>query len=233
MSYGMKIYNADGRIQINTDEVAPNTFISNVTTSSYNSMTYPVANTSAGDLTLARPANSPIGTATTIALARTNVSTNPTHFWGSSSNASYFYQNTAGIVTALLKTQAGNISGPSAGEYGMDVYKTNGTTLLFSATRTTSVRVLAQGTLSANSDFTYTPPSYLDFNKIYAAVDSSVIFAFPQVSVFPDWVSFMSYSFAHGASTPYIKISNRIQSQGQYVTGYSASFPYLLVYDTN
>jgi len=233
MSYGMKIYNADGRIQINTDEVAPNTYISNVTTSSYNSMTFPVSNTSAGDLTLARPANNPTGTATPIALARTNLATNPTHFWGSKSNALYFYQNTAGIVTALLKTQSGNISGPSAGEYGMDVYETNGTTLLFSATRTTSVRVLAQGVLSANSEIDYTPPSYLDFNKIYAAVDSTCLFAFPAVHVFPDWTSNMSYSFHHGASTPFIRMNNRIQSQGQYVTNYSAQFPYMLVYDTN
>lgn len=233
MSYGLIISNADGREQINSTETAPNTFISNVTTSSYNSMTFPVSNTSAGDLTLARPANSPIGTSTPIALARTSLSSNPTHFWGSSSNALYFYQNTAGIVTALLKTQAGNISAPSSGEHGMDVYSTNGSTILFSATRSTSVRVLAQGVLAANSEIDYTPPSSLTFTKIYAVVDSTVLFAFPAVFVFPDWTSNMSYSFHHGASTPFIRMNNRIQSQGQYITNYSAQFPYMLVYDTN
>lgn len=233
MSYGLIISNADGREQINSTEIAPNTFISNVTTSSYNSMTFPVANTSAGDLTLARPANSPIGTATTIALSRKYIATNPTNFWGASSNASYFYQNTAGIVTALLKTQAGNISAPTSGEYGLDVYSTNGSTILFSATRSTSVRVLAQGVLSGNSEIDYTPPSSLTFTKIYAVVDSSVIFAFPAVYLFPSWVSDMSYSFHHGASTPFIRMRNKIYSGNTLVTTYSAQFPYMLVYDTN
>ena len=196
-------------------------------------MTFPVSNTATGDLTLARPANSPTGTLTPIALARTSVSANPTNFWGSSSNASYFYQNTAGIVTALLKTQSGNIAGPSSGEYGLDIYSTNGSTILFSATRTTSVRVLAQGTLSPNSEINYTPPSNLTFTKIYAVVDSAVIFAFPSGPFWADWSSTMYYTFYHGASTPYIKMSNRIQSGGQYVTGYTGEFPYMLVYDTN
>jgi hypothetical protein len=115
----------------------------------------------------------------------------------------------------------------------MDVYSTNGSTILFSATRSTSVRVLAQGVLAANSEIDYTPPSNLTFTKIYAVVDSTALFAFPAVFVFPDWTSNMSYSFHHGASTPFIRMNNRIQSQGQYITNYSAQFPYMLVYDTN
>ena len=136
-------------------------------------------------------------------------------------------------MTALLKTQSGNISAPASGEYGLDVYSTNGSTILFSATRSTSVRVLAQGVLSANSEIDYTPPSSLTFTKIYAVVDSSVIYAIPSGAFWPDWASLMFYSFHHGASTPFIRISNRIQSGGQYITNYSAQFPYMLVYDTN
>tara|TARA_R110002153_G_scaffold249910_2_gene406468 strand:+ start:392 stop:1093 length:702 start_codon:yes stop_codon:yes gene_type:complete len=233
MSYGIKIYNADGRIQVNSDDLAPNTYIADWGFSAYSAMTYPVANTSAGDLTLARPANYPIGVSTPIMLVGNINNGQPTHFWGSSSNPSYFYQNTAGINTALIKTQLGNISPPANGEYGLDVYAADNQTILFSATRSTSVRVLAQGVLPRSSEAIYTPPSGLDFNKIYAMVNSTSIIAFPASFLAPSWSAYMMYRFYHGVSVPYIKMENKIYSNSSEVTDYNAQFPYMLVYDTN
>ena len=236
MSYGMKILNADGRTLINTDEVAPNTFISNRTATAYTSMVYPPAGFVAGDLVLAKPASSPIYSSPTdggsVPISASASYNGSRRFWGSSSHPSYFYQNTAGISTALVKTQAGNVAGPSAGEYGMDVLSSDGSTFLFSATRTTSVKILATGVLSANQNFTYTPPSELDYSRIYGVCNSSMIYAIPQVFVFPSWSVGMNYIFYPNHSSPYIRVQNVTNMGGTNVNA-TALFPYMILYDPN
>jgi len=234
MAYGLQVLNQDGRVQIDSTEIAPNTFISNVTTTAYSAMTYPPSNFATGDLVLARAANSPLSGATYIGIGQPI--NNQEVFYGSKyaqdAGFSYLYANTAGIVTALLKTQAGNISAPGSGEMGLDVYSTNGSTILFSATRSTSVRILAQGNLTSGQTFTYTPPSSLAFTKIYAVVNSTMFAAIPQAFVFPSWSLALGYSFYAAASAPYILVTNKTFMGGSEVSS-SAMLPYMIVYDTN
>jgi hypothetical protein len=237
MSYGVKVLNADGRTLLNSDELAPNTFITGKTASAYSSMVYPPVGFTTGDLALAKPASSPVYSSSTnggsVPISASGSYSGSQRFWGSSSHPSYFFQNTAGISTALVRTQSGNISAPSSGEYGLDVYAPNGTTILFSATRSTSVKILATGVLSSNQDFTYTPPSSLDFSKIYAVCNSSMLYAIPQVFVFPSWVLSMSYTFFPNHSSPYIRVRNRTDMGGSTLTTNTALFPYMIVYDPN
>jgi len=192
---------------------------------------------------LAKPASSPIYTTPTdggsVPISASSSYNGSRRFWGSSSHPSYFYQNTAGISTALVKTQAGNIAGPSAGEYGMDILSSDGSTFLFSATRTTSVNILAIGywllaigVLSANQTFTYTPPSALDYSKIYGVCNSSMIHAIPQNSVFPSWSVSMNYIFYPAHTSPYIRVQNFTNMGGTNVNT-SALFPYMILYDPN
>ncbi len=237
MSYGMQITNADGRVQIDTDEIAPNTYISNTVASAYSAMEYPPSGFATGDLVLARPANSPSAfVGTSIPICKGQTINNQEHFYGSKyaqdSGYTYLFANTSGINTALLKTQAGNIAGPSAGELGLDVYSTDGSTILFSATRSTSVRVLAQGVLANGQEFNYTPSSSLNYNKIYVVVNSSILYVQPANSFFPSWVVAMLYYFYPNATSPYIRVSNKTTSNGSLVST-TALFPYLIVYDTN
>ena len=70
MAYGLQVLNADGRVQIDSTEIAPNTFISNVTTTAYSAMTYPPSNFATGDLVLARAANSPLSGPTYIGISQ-------------------------------------------------------------------------------------------------------------------------------------------------------------------
>jgi len=234
MAYGLQVLNEDGRVQLDSTEIAPNTFLSNVTTTAYNAMTYPPSNFATGDLVLARPANTPLSGATYIGIGQPI--NNQEVFYGSKyaqdAGFTYLYANTAGIVTALVKTQAGNISAPSSGEMGLDVYSTNGTTILFSATRSTSVRVLAQGTLTSGQTFNYTPPSSLAFNKIYAVVNSTMFAAIPAVFVFPSWSLALGYTFYPNLSNPYIAVTNKTFMDGQEVSS-TAMLPYIILYDTN
>jgi hypothetical protein len=236
MAYGMQIFNADGRKQLDTNESYPNTQLKNVTTSAYSAMAYPPSGYVAGDLILARPVNSPVYTSggyVPIAMGTLN------RFYGSqTSTSSQNFQNTAGIVTALLKNQSVGIGAPSTGEYGLDIYDTNGSTLLFSATRMTGVRLLAAGTVAMGSSVTYTPPSSLDFNKIYAVVNGSLMNYIPPVG-FPvnsqSWTFTNGYHFFNAASTPYIVVEHKfIQggSGGSSATG-TGTFTYMLVYDPN
>ena len=234
MSYGMRVLNADGRTLIDTDEVAPNTYLANVATSAYSAMSYPPSGYAAGDLILGRPVNSPVYTSggyVPIAMGTLN------RFYGSQTSASSTnFQNTTGIVTALLKTQSGNISGPSSGELGMDIYAANGSTILFSATRSTSVRLLTTGTVQLGSAVTYTPPSSLDFNKIYVVTNGSIISNIPAIG-FPvnsaAQTFTLGYHFFSAASTPYIVVEHKyIFGGGASATG-TGAFTYTIVYDSN
>jgi hypothetical protein len=158
-------------------------------------------------------------------------------FYGSqTSTSSQNFQNTAGIVTALLKNQSVGIGSPSSGEYGLDIYDTNGSTLLFSATRMTGVRLLAVGTVTIGSSVTYTPPSSLDFNKIYAVVNGSLMNYIPPIG-FPvnsaAQTFKLGYHFFSSASTPYIVVEHKyLFGNGGSATG-TGTFTYMLVYDPN
>jgi len=233
MSYGLQVWNADGRKQIDSDEIAPNTFLSSPVTTAYTAMSYPPAGFSAGDLVCARPQSTSGSTAISIGRTISNV---PQFFGSKAINdaISYEYVNTAGIVTALVKTQAGNIGSPATGEFGMDVYSTDGTTVLFSATRSRSVKVLAQGVLAGGQSFTYSLPSNLSFNKIYAVVNSTHSMAIAQSFLFPSWGFAVQYLFYPAASTPYVTVRNTVSSGGQNISGWvGGMFAYMLVYDTN
>ena len=233
MSYGMQIFNVDGREQLNTNESYPNTQLKSVTTSAYSAMSYPPSGYVAGDLILARPVNSPVYTSggyVPIAMGTLN------RFYGSQTSASSGnFQNTAGIVTALLKKQS-IIGAPASGEYGLDVYDSNGSTLLFSATRSTGSRLLAVGTVAIGSTVTYTPPSSLDFNKIYGVTNGSIMSYIPAIP-FPvnqaEQIFTLGYHFFSAASTPYIVVEHKyIFGGGASATG-TGTFTYMIVYDPN
>ena len=230
MAYGLQVYNADGRVQVDTTEIAPNAYITNIAAHASSGMQFPPANTVAGDLIVARPANTPQSGTTVISKGQPYNYVD--YFWGASQYPSYFPPNTAGIITGVMRTQAG-IAAPASGEYGMDVYSTNGSTVLFSATRSTSVRVLAQGLLGPNSSYTYTPSASLDFQRIYAVVNSSMVFSQPQSFVFPSWVINLCYIFSPYAQTKTIEVVNKVYSSGYPVSNYSGQLPYMLIYDNN
>lgn len=242
MSYGLQIYNEDGRTQINSEEVAPNTYITGKTASAYSAMGYPPSGFTQGDLILARIANTPVtrgtGVNAYVPMARgRDVSNGLKSFHGSKAiqdaGFTYEFANTAGINTALLKTQSGNIAGPSSGEFGLDVYKADGTTILFSATRSTSVKVLAQGTLNQNETFTYECPAGLTFSKIYVVMNSTYSIVYPANFVFPSWSIQLIYKFYPNSSPQKIQAVNSVTSDGQPVPGSGTQFSYVIVYDPN
>lgn len=238
MAHGLQVWNSDGRKMIDSTELAPNTYLANLTTSAYSAMSYPPSGFTAGDLVLARPVSNPTllgGTRVPIGIGRTI--SNTQQFFGSQAiqNAGHTeWPNTSGIKTGLIKTQSGNISGPAAGEYGLDVYAADNSTIMFSATRSTAVTILAQGSLTGGQSFTYTPSASLDFNKVYGVVNGTTIFNVPQAFLFPSWEFNVMYSFYTTASIPYIVVQNKVTSNNQNVSGWlGGMFAYMLVYDPN
>lgn len=247
MSYGIQILNADGRVQVDDRGYAPNTYLKSISAQAYTAMSYPPANYVTGDLVIARPAsNSPTHptapqTATTgsatgdyIPMARHR---NNGDFYGSDNTPSTEYQNTAGIVTGLVRSQYGNIAAPAAIEYGLDIYSDNSTTdVIFSATRSTSVSVLAQGVLTQGSSITYTPPSTLSWDKIYAVMNGTEQFwNYGQAAVLlPSFGHFQGYEFYPNASTPYIKMIAETTLFGQQIGGMvGGEFSWMIIHDPN
>lgn len=238
MAHGLQVWNADGRKMIDSTEVAPNTYLANLTTTSYSAMSYPPSGFTAGDLVMARPVNSPTllgGTFVPIGIGRSVGSTQ--QFFGSQAiqTAGHTeWANTSGIKTGLIKTQSGNISGPAAGEYGLDVYAADNSTIMFSATRSTAVTILAQGSLTGGQSFTYTPPASLDYSKVYGVVNGTTVMNVPQSFLFPSWVFNVMYRFYTTASTPYITAQNIVTRGGSNISGWAGGrFAYMMVYDPN
>jgi len=232
MSYGLQVWNADNRKQIDTDELAPNTYLTTPVSTAYSAMSYPPSGFTTGDLVCARPQSSTGHSVISLGRPISNVQ----QFFGSQAiqNAGFTFEYSlpSGIVTALVKTQAG-IGSPSAGEFGMDVYASNNT-LLFSATRSRSVKILATGVVTGGQTFTYTVPSSLTFSNIYAVVNTTLSLAIPAAFVFPSYSFAVQYRFYPHVSTPYIEARNFVFSNGQVVSTWAGgSFSYMLVYDTN
>lgn len=233
MAYGIQIFNSAGRKVIDSTELTPNLQFTNGAASAYSAMAYPPSGYVVGDLIIARPVNNPVyETGGYVPIAAGTAS----RFYGSQTSAnSQNFQNTAGIHTALLKKQSVGISGPAPGEYGFDVYSSDGSTILFSATRATGATVLAVGTASLGQSITYTPPSSLTFNKIYAVVNGSSHSKFPGVSGQFSQPSFFiecGYHFYPALSTPKIVVQHKLTYNGSNLTG-PGTFTYMLIYDPN
>lgn len=241
MSYGIQIFNQDGRKQVDSDEIAPNTYLTNVTSSAYTAMAYPPPNYVNGDLVLARAADNPVtvgtGTGAYVPIARGRVINSTQYFYGAKAiqdaGFTYEFANTAGIVTGLVRTQAGNLQTPSPGEYGLDVYSTDGSTILFSATRSTSVKVLATGVLKQNETFTYNCPPELSFTKIYVVVNSTEMVIYPGSFFLPAWAITKYYRFYPNSSPPQVSATNVTLADGQPISDTGSDFTYMIVYDTN
>jgi hypothetical protein len=248
MSYGLEIKNIDGRKIIDTEEVANNTFIVAKQFSAYSNMKFPPDavggisfNENAGDLILARPANKATGMYTLgsssggyVQIGKNFYGSGQQYFAGAQNEtkgnqASVYGSNIDGINVGLLKIQKGNISAPSSNEYGLDVMNADNS-IRYSATRSTSVDILQQGQLSLGQTVTYTPPSTLTWDKIYAVVnDTQVFYAF---SGGGSGFSSFRYKFYPLASTPYITIQNTIELNGT-TAAKGSTFGYILIYDPN
>jgi len=233
MSYGMQVFNSDGRKVFDTDEGYANTQIASVATSAYTSMTYPPAGYTVGDLILARPVISPVyETGGYIPIAEGNFYGGSDRFYGASNSHSSGFQNTTGIVQGLGKKHT-TLATASSGDYGLEVMDSSGA-ILFS-NRATGLKLLATGSISLGTEATYTPPASLNFNKIYAVVNGTKHNYAPGVPLFniPSFQMTVGYWFYPALSTPKIVIQNKFLRNGTNWLFGPGVFTYMLMYDPN
>jgi|TARA_R110002153_G_C13293015_1_gene495020 hypothetical protein len=239
MAYGLQIFNANGRTMIDSTDTAPNTQLLSVTATAANAQSYPPSGFTTGDLVLARPTS----TSTTQFVGRYNAwpATNSANevFANSANMYSYNTYYSSGITTALVRTQATVTATPSSGEYGMDIYAANGS-VIFSATRSAGVKILSAGTIPASSILTYTIPSGLSYNRIFAVCNSTYLrvipsFSYPFAGSSPRYEMRQMYEFIPGSSQ--IKMHNTYRIGYSYLgagqANYNATFPYMIVYNPN
>jgi len=236
MGYGIQCLNADGRVQVDSSELTPNTYLKSISAQAYTAMTYPPTGYVSGDLVIARPANnSPLQGSTDGGAQFMSRERSTGKFRGHSGTASYLYNNTAGIVSGLVRSQYGNIAAPAAVEYGLDVYhESDQSNVIFSATRSTSVTVLAQGVLTQGSSTTYTPPTTLSWDKIYAVMNGTEFFYSAGGSVIPSFAASQGYSFYPNATSPYIRMSAGTSLNGQSISAMvGGAFGWMIIHDPN
>jgi len=170
MSHGIEVKNSSGRTVFNTDEQYPNYYAPGSVSSTPGYTVDPeFSYTGIGkDILLARPQDNESGT---LFFSSTDSPTN--ELFGGHTTVERDFLAANGVKHFYIKPQdftgTGKIT-PGSG-YGIEVFKDNGTALLFSSNFGQGVEVISYGKLSGNSTALYTNTSYT-FNDLYVAMNT-------------------------------------------------------------
>jgi len=187
MGYGIQVSNQFGRTVFDTDQPAPNYYF-DATPSSVNGYNVdPGFSISSQNILLARTQDNESGV---ISLESDNA------FIGS--NSYYRSFGAANGVKYIYGKPQSNRTASTSG-YGIEVYKSDGSTVLYSSAVGSNFEILYLGTMEGTTDFTWSMPSGYSFNEIYiTAASFSMIYGysaavapFPAVhSVYGNWAYF-------------------------------------------
>lgn len=173
MAYGMQLFNSSGRTIYNTDQSNSNYYFSGNPTSTNGYGVNPSFSYASTNILLARPQDAEDGAI---------------FFSGSINDANYYlggrtsYEQTFGAANGVKyiygKSQSANITAATSG-YGMEIYDTNGSTVLFTSETGQNFEILYVGTMNSTYNFTFNKPAGYNFDDIYVTAGSfSLIYAY-------------------------------------------------------
>jgi len=171
MSHGIEVKNSSGRTVFNTDEQYPNYYAPGSVSSTPGYTVDPeFSYTGIGkDILLARPQDNESGT---LFFSSTGSPTN--ELFGGHTTEERNFLAADGVKHFYIKPQdftgTGKIT-PGSG-YGIEVFKDNGTALLFSSNFGQGVEIISYGKLSGNSTALYTHNNPNTFNELYVAMNT-------------------------------------------------------------
>jgi hypothetical protein len=193
MAYGIEVKNASGRTVFNSDETYPNYYSVSgpVTANGYS----PNPSYSAGSssILLARPHSNASGAVFYDPVSGVFGATS----FGVTDSMRSFFGMANGIRYAKFDSQAA-IARATSG-YGIEVFESTGSSILYSSNITYGFNILAVGSLVGVSEVTYTPPAGVAFNTVFvSAMSFTGVFSYaPGTPPFsPDFWTFFG-SLAH------------------------------------
>jgi len=166
MAFGMQVSNSSGRVIFDTEQLNSNYYFQGNPTTTTSYATNPSFAYNSTRILFARPQNATDGAI---------------FFSGSVNDSNYYlggrttYEQTFGAANGVkyiyAYQQEGNVTAAGSG-YGIEVYDTNGTDILYSSNIGSNFEILYVGTMANNTNFTWSKPAGYNFDEIYVTAGS-------------------------------------------------------------
>lgn len=166
MAYGMEVLNSSGRTIFNTNQSNSNYYFQGNPTTTTSYATNPSFAYNSTRILFARPQNSSDG-----AIFFSGSINDLNYYLGGRTSYEQNFGAANGVKYIYAYQQEGNVTAAGSG-YGIEVYDTNGTDILYSSNIGSNFEILYVGTMSNNTNFTWSKPAGYNFDDIYVTAGS-------------------------------------------------------------
>ena len=189
----MEVYNSSGRTIYNTEQANSNYYFQGNPTSTNGYGVDPSFSYSSTRILFARPQDGETG-----AIFFSGSINDTNYFLGGRTTYEQNFGAADGVKYIYAYPQKGNVTAAGSG-YGVEVYDTDGTSILYSSDIGSNFEILYVGTMANNTNFTWNKPLGYDFNDIYVTAGSfSLLYSYaagsppfgPFHKVFGNWAYF-------------------------------------------
>jgi hypothetical protein len=165
MAYGMEVLNSSGRTIFNTEQTNSNYYFQINPTSTNGYGVNPSFSYISTRILFGRPQDNETG-----AIFFSGSVNDTNYYFGGRTTYEQNFGAANGVKYIYGYQQKGNVAAGSG--YGIEVYDTNGTSILYSSNIGSNFEILYVGTMANNTNFTWNKPAGYDFNDIYVTAGS-------------------------------------------------------------
>jgi hypothetical protein len=166
MAYGMEVLNSSGRTIFNTEQTNSNYYFQGPPTSTNGYGVNPSFSYNSTRILFGRPQDNETG-----AIFFSGSVNDTNYYLGGRTTYEQNFGAANGVKYIYGYQQKGNVTASGSG-YGIEVYDTNGTSILYSSNIGSNFEILYVGTMANNTNFTWNKPAGYDFNDIYVTAGS-------------------------------------------------------------
>ncbi len=161
----MEVLNSSGRTIFNTEQTNSNYYFQGNPTSTNGYGVNPSFSYASTRILFGRPQDNESG-----AIFFSGSINDSNYYLGGRTSYEQNFGAANGVKYIYGYQQKGNVTAGSG--YGIDVYDTNGTSILYSSNIGSNFEILYVGTMTNNTNFTFNKPSGYNFNDIYVTAGS-------------------------------------------------------------
>lgn len=166
MAYGMQVSNSSGRTIFDTTQLNSNYYFQGNPTSTNGYGVNPSFSYNSTRILFARPQDNENG-----AIFFSGSINDSNYFLGGRTTYEQNFGAADGVKYIYAYQQEGNVTAAGSG-YGIEIYDSNGTDILYSSNIGSNFEILHVGTLANNTNYTWSKPAGYDFNEIYVTAGS-------------------------------------------------------------
>lgn len=166
MAYGMEVQNSSGRTIFNTEQLNSNYYFQGNPTTTTAYATDPSFAYNSTRILFARPQNATDG-----AIFFSGSINDSNYYLGGRTTYEQNFGAANGVKYIYAYQQEGNVTAAGSG-YGIEIYDSNGTDILYSSNIGSNFEILHVGTMANNTNYTWSKPAGYDFDEIYVTAGS-------------------------------------------------------------